>query len=175
MKTKSYISLIISLIIICNANLLFGQQIKKSIIKITSCPKEDVVNLKPEETPDTNKIYNFVEHMPQFKKGDSALIQFFSEHLIYPEIAIENGVQGAIHSRFEIRKDGEIGKIEILIKRDEILNKELIKVIKSLPRFIPGTKNNKPVNVWYYILVDFKCEYEPGNEQIIIKLINQKK
>jgi protein TonB len=103
-----------------------------------------------------DKTFLYVKKMPKFPGGQLALRRYIAEHIIYPYEARENGIQGTIYLRFEILKDGSIGRIQIQKGVNEILDKEAVRVIRSLPDFIPGEQNNKKVKVWYSLPVTFK-------------------
>lgn len=91
--------------------------------------------------------------MPKFPGGNVALKKFISENLRWP---IEFDGMGTVFLRFEVKKTGEIGKVEIQRGVDPLLDKEAIRVIKTLPKFKPGMQDGKPVNVWYSVTVPFK-------------------
>ena len=95
--------------------------------------------------------------MPEFPGGVMALKRYIAENVAYPSIARNNGIQGTIFIRFEVTKTGGIGKVEIQKGVHPLLDNAAIKVIKSLPKFIPGEgSNGVKVNVWYSIPVTFK-------------------
>ncbi len=105
----------------------------------------------PEET-----IYN-PSIKPHFPGGISALQKYIAVNTQYPELAKQNGIEGTVYIQFQITKTGKVGIVKVLNKNvDEILQKEAVRVIKSLPEFKPGIQNGKPVNVWFSIPVSFK-------------------
>ncbi len=104
-----------------------------------------------------NTIFIYVKNMPEFPGGVVALKRFIAEHINYPKVARENGIDGTVFLRFEVTKTGNIGKVEIQKGVHPLLDNEAIRVIKSLPKFKPGEqKNGKKVSVWYSIPVTFK-------------------
>ena len=102
---------------------------------------------------DGDVIYVYVDQMPEFPGG---IRRYVNEHIVYPAVARENGIEGIVFLRFEVTKSGAVGKIELLKGVDPLLEEEAIRVIKELPKFIPGEQNGKKVNVWYSIHVTFK-------------------
>ena len=94
--------------------------------------------------------------MPQFPGGDAALMKFLSNNINYPRVAMENGVQGRVIVQFIVTKNGSIGEVKIVRSVDRDLDKEAIRLCKSLPNFIPGRMGGKPVNVWYTLPITFK-------------------
>ena len=105
---------------------------------------------------DNNQVLEVVEQMPTFPGGQKALLQYISENIKYPSIAQENGIQGRVVVRFIVKKDGSVGEVQILRGVNASLDNEAIRVVKSLPNFIPGKQNGHPVNVWYTLPISFK-------------------
>ena len=121
---------------------------------------DEVVVEKKEEKPKEVKeeIHTLVEQMPQFPGGDAALMKYLSSHINYPTMAAENGVQGKVILQFVVEKDGRVGEVKIARSVDKDLDKEAIRVVKSLPKFTPGRQNGYPVRVWYTLPVNFKLQ-----------------
>ena len=121
---------------------------------------DEVVVEKKEEKPKEVKeeIHTLVEQMPQFPGGDAALMKYLSSHINYPPMAAENGVQGKVILQFVVEKDGRVGEVKIARSVDKDLDKEAIRVVKSLPKFTPGRQNGYPVRVWYTLPVNFKLQ-----------------
>ena len=113
--------------------------------------KKPVVD-KPEE------VFTAVEQMPQFPGGDAALMKYLSSHINYPPMAAENNVQGKVILQFVVGKDGRVGEVKIARSVDKDLDKEAMRVVKSLPKFIPGRQNGQAVPVWYTLPVSFKLQ-----------------
>ena len=103
-------------------------------------------------------IFTVVEQMPQYPSGESELLNFVDKNLKYPESAIKNKIQGKVVLRFVVTEKGAVDKVEILRSLDPACDKECIRVIKTLPKFIPGKQNGVNVNVWYTIPIIFKID-----------------
>ena len=84
-----------------------------------------------------------MDQPPQFPDGDAALMKFIMTNLHYPEKLTENP-QGRIVVQFVVNKDGSIGDVIIRNSVDEELEKEIIRIVKSLPKFLPGRQNDHP-------------------------------
>jgi TonB family protein len=106
---------------------------------------------------DTTDIYDVVEQMPQFPGGEEALMKYIQEDIHYPTIAFKNGVQGRVICHFVVNRKGEIGQIEVLRSLDPSCDKESVRVIKTLPRFVPAKQKGVNVNVWYTLPVISIC------------------
>lgn len=104
----------------------------------------------------TEKVYDSVDVPSQFPGGDKALNDYIAQNIVYPKEALEKGLQGMVMVQAVIRSDGSVGDMKILRGRNELLDKEALRVVSSLPRFTPGTQLGTPVNVKYVIPVRFK-------------------
>ncbi|MDD4967907.1 MAG: TonB family protein [Paludibacter sp.] len=121
--------------------------------------RADISDVKESVTQETEeKVYQVVEQMPQFPGGESTLMSAISQNLKYPTIAQENGIQGMVIVRFLVEKDGSISRIEIVRSLDPACDKEAIRLIKLLPKFIPAKQNGVNVSVWYTLPIAFKLE-----------------
>ena len=101
-------------------------------------------------------IYEAVEQMPGFPGGDAELMKYIRDNLKYPVIAQEMGIQGRVILRFVVSKTGEVGDIKVLRSVDPNLDKEAIRVVQSMPRWIPGKQNGNAVPVYFTLPVSFK-------------------
>lgn len=97
-----------------------------------------------------------VEVMPEYPGGQKALFAYLSENIRYPQIAKENKIEGRVIVGFVVEKDGSISNVEVVRSVDPSLDKEALRVIKSMPRWKPGKIRGKPVRVKYRVPVNFK-------------------
>lgn len=104
------------------------------------------------------QVYTAVEQMPAFPGGDAALMQYISTHINYPPMAMENDIQGRVIVQFVVTKTGKVGDVKVVRGVDRELDKEAVRVIKSLPDFIPGRMNGQAVSVWYTLPVTFRLQ-----------------
>lgn len=114
--------------------------------------KKPVVEEKKEE------IFKSVEQMPTFPGGDAALMKYLSSHINYPTMAQENNIQGKVIVQFVVTKTGQVGEVKVVRSVDKDLDREAVRVCKSLPKFVPGRQNGQPVSVWYTLPVTFKLQ-----------------
>ena len=124
---------------------------------------EEVVIAAPVEAPveeeEEEVVFVVVESMPEFPGGQQALFKYLSENVKYPVIAQENGIQGRVICQFVVNKDGLIVDVEVVRSGgDPSLDKEAIRVIKSMPKWKPGKQRGKPVRVKYTVPVNFKLQ-----------------
>jgi len=107
-------------------------------------------------TEGSNEIpYTSVEVMPEFPGGDAALLKYISENTTYPEIAKKNNIRGKIIVRFCVTAKGGITQVSVLHGADPELDAEAVRVVGTLPAFIPGKQNGKAVPVWYMVPITF--------------------
>ena len=120
----------------------------------------DVVVEKPVEKPKeaVAQVFHSVEQMPQFPGGEAALMKYLQSHINYPPMAVENGVQGRVVVQFVVDKTGKVGEVVVVRNVDKDLDKEAVRVCKSLPKFTPGRQNGQAVAVWYTLPVTFKLQ-----------------
>ena len=83
------------------------------------------------------------------------IIRYVSENTEYPPIAKDAGIQGTVYVFFVVGKDGKVKDAKVLREVDPRLDKEALRVVKSLPAFEPGQQRGKPVSVQYTIPVRF--------------------
>ena len=58
--------------------------------------------------------------------------------------------------QFVVTKTGSVGQVKVVRGKDPDLDREAQRVVKSLPKFIPGKMNGNAVNVWYTLPINFK-------------------
>ena len=105
---------------------------------------KDIADLKQVVTqaePEPEKVFDMVEQMPQFPGGQAEMMQFISKNMKYPTIA-----------------DGKVRDVKVLRGVDPYLDKEAVRVIMSMPKWIPGKQNGKAVSVKYTIPVMFRLQ-----------------
>ena len=120
--------------------------------------EEIIVEEKKPEPVDDDKVFEVVEQKPQFPGGEAALLKWVSEHIRYPAMAQENNIQGRVIVQFVVTKTGDVGGVKVVRGKDPDLDKEAMRVVKSLPKFVPGKMNGHSVNVWYTLPISFKLQ-----------------
>lgn len=122
----------------------------------------DIAELKEHkvivEEKEPEKPFVSVEQMPQFPGGDTELMKFIASNLKYPPIAAENGIEGRVVIRFVVGKDGKVSDAQVLRSLDPSCDKEAIRVVKSMPTWVPGMQNGRKVPVYYTLPVLFKLQ-----------------
>ena len=118
-----------------------------------------------ESAPQSNKVYRSVDQMPQFPGGEAGLMRYLQSNINYPANAAKNNVEGRVVLQFVVKKDGQIGEVKIARSVDPELDAEALRVVKSMPNFIPGRQDGKPVAVWYTLPISFKLQSKPAKPE----------
>ena len=103
----------------------------------------------------TSTPYNFVEQMPQFPGGDLALRKFLASSVKYPVIAQENGIQGKVFVNFVVDVSGGISNVKVTRGVDASIDKEAMRVVRAMPKWIPGKQNGEAVRVSFTVPINF--------------------
>ena len=102
-----------------------------------------------------NRISTIVEQMPSFPGGDAAMSKYLSTHLHYPPEAFKNRIQGRVTCQFVVETDGSITDARVVRGVDPDLDREALRVIKSMPKWIPGKTKGLPLRVRFTCPINF--------------------
>ncbi len=102
-----------------------------------------------------NVVYTKVDQMPQFKGGDAAFRKFIGKHLRYPEAELKAGIHGTVYLSFIVEADGNVKDATVDTGVNPGLDKEALRLIRSMPRWVPGRHQGRPVRV----LVDQRISF----------------
>ncbi|MGN0219814.1 MAG: energy transducer TonB [Muribaculaceae bacterium] len=124
--------------------------------------KTHIVDQVIQETKpvEEEKVYNMamVEQQPEFPGGTAEMYKWLSSHINYPAAASEEGVQGKVIVEFVVSRTGKVENVRVLRGRHPALDKEAVRVVKSMPAWNPGRNNGQPVKVTYTLPVTFKLQ-----------------
>ncbi len=93
--------------------------------------------------------------MPEFPRGEQAMMAYISQNIKYPKKAIRNDISGLVVVSFIVEKDGYIKTPEVIRSVSNDLDAEAIRVIQTMPRWKPGLNENNPVPVRFNLPVRF--------------------
>lgn len=99
-----------------------------------------------------------IQKPPSFPGGDAELFKYLQKNMEYPALAKENNIQGVVPITFVVGKDGSVSDVQILRDIGGGCGKEAVRVVKSMPKWIPGEANGHAVKVRYTLPVRFKLE-----------------
>ena len=111
-----------------------------------------------EEDVQEQPIFTVVEQKPSFPGGEAALMRFLGTHIQYPALAKESGIQGRVFINFVVEPDGSIDHVKVLRGIGGGCDEEAIRVVKSMPKWIPGKQRGKPVRVSFNLPIKFTLE-----------------
>ena len=114
------------------------------------------VSAQSNTTSRTERLFDVVEEMPMFPGGNAALMDFLANNIKYPQVAEENGIQGRVVLTFTVEPDGSLTEVKVVRGVDIALDKEAIRVVKSMPKWIPGKQKGSAVRVKYTLPVTFR-------------------
>ncbi len=112
-----------------------------------------------EEVIEDDQPFLIAETMPSFQGGDlNKFRAWVQQNVRFPQIALENGIQGRVVLSFVIEKDGRLTNIQVLQTPDRSLSDEAIRVLQQSPKWSPGKQRNQPVRVRYTLPVEFRIQ-----------------
>ena len=112
------------------------------------------IPMEPQYDTDKNKIYNVVEQMPEYPGGQAALLKFIGDNLKYPKEMV-GCFQGRIRVRFYVDSLGHVCDPQIIRGMDSALDREVLRVVRLFPDFIPGQHEGRKVNVYVNLPISF--------------------
>jgi TonB family protein len=95
---------------------------------------------------------------PIFPQNDNNFLAFISTNLIYPEFALENGIQGTVYSQFKLDENGNVIELSVYKSENKILDKEVARIIRTSPKWIPAKIDGKQVPIFITMTTIFKLE-----------------
>ena len=104
------------------------------------------------------EIFEFVEQMPEYLRGEDVLEQYFKENLNYPTKEKEMGIEGRVICAFIVNENGSLSNIKIARSISEKFDEEAIRLIKNMPNWKPGKQNGKAVKVSYSLPIIFNLD-----------------
>jgi len=117
---------------------------------------DDAKKPKPIAQPDNPLNFQVVEQLPEYPGGMTAFMKWLTKNLKYPRDAQRNSIQGQVTVQFYVEKDGTIADAKIIKKLWPSCDREVLRVIRMMPKWKPGTERNEPVRAKLVIPVVFK-------------------
>ena len=104
-------------------------------------------------------VYVVVDNAPDFPGGHKALAQYIGENLQYPAEAEANGEQGRSIVQFVVNTDGSISQERIVRSSGSVLlDAEALRIVNSLPKWIPAKIAGKDVRSYYTLPIKFELD-----------------
>ena len=128
-----------------------------SLFIVLACNEPEVMaQTQKDDYVDEDRVYDVVDQMPQFPGGHEKLKEFIEKNKRYPKSLQDRGIQGRVVVTFVVKKTGRISHAKVVRGVDPALDKEALRVVRKMPRWIPGKMGGKNVDVKYTIPVDFR-------------------
>lgn len=151
MKREKFVMMIVVLLMMTVGNIACAQNVPLII-------DPDKVDEYLAERKDTINVYDCVEQMPSFPGGSQKLKEFIEENLRYPKELEETCVQGRVIVRFIVERNGKLSNVKVVKSVHPALDKEALRIVKLMPRWIPGRQNGITVRVKFYIPIIFRLK-----------------
>ncbi|MDT8413325.1 MAG: energy transducer TonB [Vicingaceae bacterium] len=137
-----------------NANTIVWEKLNTS--QVEPIVVEEINSNSLNNQPSDNDVATIVEEMPEFKGGMNQLFTYLKENVEYPKAALRMGISGTVYVNFTVAKDGSLENVNVIKEVDPLLDREAVRVVKSMPNWIPGKQKGKAVKVSYNLPVSFK-------------------
>jgi periplasmic protein TonB len=121
-------------------------------------PSELQVIEEPKVVEDKTFEMFDIQKPPSFPGGEAELFKFLQKNIEYPALAKENNISGVVPLTFVVNKDGSVSDVQILRDIGGGCGKEAVRVVKAMPKWVPGEANGHAVKVRYTLPVRFKLE-----------------
>ncbi len=108
--------------------------------------------------PNTSDVLEEAEIMPQYPGGIKALLAFLKKNLHSPA-DVEEGEEVSVKIKFVVNYRGSVESFNIVQSGGDAFDKEVIRVLKKMPLWIPGKSNGENVSVYYVVPVKFTNEF----------------
>ncbi|MDY6147695.1 MAG: energy transducer TonB [Porphyromonas sp.] len=125
---------------------------------LPTAPPPIAISTEEEEAPEDH-VFEIVEENPVPPTGDiPSLLKWLGKNIKYPESAANNNIQGKVLLRFVVERDGSVSNVEVVKKVDPALDKEAVRVVKSMDKWKPGKQRGKPVRSRFTLPVQFRLQ-----------------
>ena len=137
---------------------------KGSDVTITlDMPKQETTEVETVETMVKEEVVEeevlkVVEEMPVFPGGAGKMMEYIAKNIVYPTYAFDNGIQGRVFVSFVVERDGSISNVKAMRGIGGGCDEEAVRVIQSMPKWIPGRQRGETVRCSYTIPIIFKMQ-----------------
>ena len=119
--------------------------------------KKDNPSEKDDPVEETS-VYDIAEQMPEFKGGNTALHKWLESNIEYPASARNSGKEGNVILSFVVERDGSISDVKVIKSLDPELDKEAVRVVGNMPKWMPGMQDGKTVRVKFMLPIRFSLQ-----------------
>ena len=129
------------------------------LYSISLCAQETQPQPIAADSADEEVIFIEVDPMPEFPGGQKALFDYLRFNTRYPKQAYRKGIEGRVVCQFVVKKNGKVSNVKVVRSSgDKSLDREAVRVIRSMPKWKPAKYQGKPVSTKYSCPVTFKLK-----------------
>lgn len=99
--------------------------------------------------------YFAFQKLPKFVGGEQEMMTYIQKNVVYPKKSLNKEIQGTVYVQFTVEKDGSINEAEIAKGVESLIDAEALRVVKSMPLWIPGKEDGEKVRVKYSLPIKF--------------------
>ena len=122
----------------------------------TLCFGAQAAEMTTLNTVQDDVVVNKPDVLPEFPGGMEAMMAYIGNNVKYPDEASNKKIEGKVIVQFIVKKDGSVADAKVISKTNEMLNKEALRVVNTMPKWKPGKNKGKVVDVRFVLPVAFK-------------------
>lgn len=108
---------------------------------------------------DNMGYYVRAEVMPSYNGGQSALERYINDNIEYPQVAVDNSVEGTVNVQFLVDENGNVSNVKTVGNNiGSGLEEEAIRVVSAMPKWTPGQVKGKNVKTWRTLPITYRLE-----------------
>jgi len=153
----------------------YGRQAADGVVLISTNKEEIYYSLTDTLAASKNDSCKEEAKIPEFPGGKTELIRYLADSIQYPFVAKQLKTQGKVIMRFKVDKTGKVSDAQVMKPVDYFLDKEALRVINTLPDWMPGTKCGQNISIFVTMPVTFKLdlpadqkEWERNDKTIVL-------
>lgn len=120
--------------------------------------RHKISKLEYKEVNNSEEIKTIANQMPVFPGGITALQNYLAQHVRYPKFVKKKKIEGRVFVSFVVNKEGDVKNVRLVRGVQPLLDQEALRVVSSLPKWIPGKQNGELVNIAYTLPINFHLE-----------------
>ncbi|WP_294082748.1 M56 family metallopeptidase [Proteiniphilum sp. UBA5384] len=160
MKVAKYLLIVPLFFLFVTANSVYAALHEENPVVSNDLPEPP-----PEKKAEVGEIFVVVDEQPEFPGGVNAMMQFLGENIRYPVEAQKSGIQGRVICNFLVMKDGSIDSVKVVRGVDPLLDAEAVRVLQSMPQWVPGKQRGEEVNVRFTVPIVFNLDRNKPTEE----------
>lgn len=99
---------------------------------------------------------------PQFPGGRKELVKYMDENMVHPPEMRKLGIEGEVVVEFFVERSGVISGVNVVKSLSKEFDDEAIRLVRNMPRWVPGTKNKTPARFKMTMPINFKVKRQFG-------------